>query len=475
MSSIAKIYGTSQVKDQFKAGSLPGKYFTETNSITGEITVKRKGTVSGSSGGTYGVDLIQVTTIGSIDKKTKKFISSGDGVASENTYFNSDQGTTVARQQAQTITTRSKAVEDNISYRQAVEETQALFGTNKSATEEAAGETSNPAAADGSGSGDVSFDDGDDATSPDGSSAMANAVSTSFSSKPKGGSRKSYPGANGSAPLVFPDGLSSSEQDVIKFNMLEYAPKGVTNNNSSFGGQDRAGMNRKIVGSIVLPIPAGIADQNNVDWGPNSMGVAQMATMGIADDLLSAKGGDDKSAIDNTIDDLSTNSDQVKDALRKSLAAAATGGNPNALLSRTTGQVLNPNMELLFNAPALRPFNFTFQLSPRNSREATNIVKVIRFFKQGMAPTRTESNLFLKSPNTFQLQYLRQNKRQHRFLNMFKECALQSFGVQYTPNNNYSVYKDGSMQQYSIQMTFTELEPVFNDEYPNDNDSSVGF
>ena len=31
------------------------------------------------------------------------------------------------------------------------------------------------------------------------------------------------------------------------------------------------------------------------------------------------------------------------------------------------------------------------------------------------------------------------------------------------------------MQQYSIQMTFTELEPVFNDEYPNDNDSSVGF
>ena len=454
-----KIYGTSQVKDQFKAGSLPGKYYTETNSVTGEITVKRKGTVSGSSGGTLGVDMLTETTIGTIDPKTKKFTSSGEGTASENTYFNSSQGTTDARQSAQTVTTRSKAELDNISYRQAVEETQELFGTNKSATEEAAGEASNPA--------------GESSADTDGSDDGA--IDTSLiTGKAKGGTRKSYPGANGSAPLVFPEGLSSSEQDVIKFNMLEYVPKGVTNSTGTFGGQDRAGMNRKIIGSIVLPIPAGIADQNNVDWGPNSMGVAQMAAMGIAKDLLSDKEGQD-GAINNTIDALSTNNKEVKEALKSALAGAATGGNPNALLSRTTGNILNPNMELLFNSPALRPFNFTFQLSPRNSREASNIVKVIRFFKQGMAPVRSESNLFLKSPNTFQLQYLRQNKNQHRFLNRFKECALQSFGVQYTPNNNYSVYKDGSMQQYSIQMTFTELEPVFNDEYPNDNDSSIGF
>ena len=454
-----KIYGTSQVKDQFKAGSLPGKYYTETNSVTGEITVKRKGTVSGSSGGTLGVDMLTETNIGTIDPKTKKFTSSGEGTASENTYFSSSQGTTDARQSAQTVTTRSKAELDNISYRQAVEETQELFGTNKSATEEAAGEASNTA--------------GESSADTDGSDDGA--INTSLiSGKAKGGTRKSYPGANGSAPLVFPEGLSSSEQDVIKFNMLEYVPKGVTNSAGTFGGQDRAGMNRKIIGSIVLPIPAGIADQNNVDWGPNSMGVAQMAAMGIAKDLLSDKEGQD-GAINNTIDALSTNNKEVKEALKSALAGAATGGNPNALLSRTTGNVLNPNMELLFNAPALRPFNFTFQLSPRNSREASNIVKVIRFFKQGMAPVRSESNLFLKSPNTFQLQYLRQNKNQHRFLNRFKECALQSFGVQYAPNNNYSVYKDGSMQQYSIQMTFTELEPVFNDEYPNDNDSSIGF
>ena len=132
-------------------------------------------------------------------------------------------------------------------------------------------------------------------------------------------------------------------------------------------------------------------------------------------------------------------------------------------------------MELLFNAPALRPFNFNFLLSPRNTRESRTIVKILRFFKQGMAPIRSESNLFLKSPHTFQMQYLHRGSRDHKFLNKFKECALQSLGVNYTPNNNYSVYEDGSMQAYQMNMTFTEIEPVFNDEFPSDGDSSIGF
>jgi hypothetical protein len=73
------------------------------------------------------------------------------------------------------------------------------------------------------------------------------------------------------------------------------------------------------------------------------------------------------------------------------------------------------------------------------------------------------------------MRYLHRGSRDHKFLNRFKECALQSLGVNYTPNNNYSVYEDGSMQAYQMNMTFTEIEPVFNDEFPSDGDSSIGF
>tara|TARA_X000000368_G_scaffold207487_1_gene163817 strand:- start:64 stop:1401 length:1338 start_codon:yes stop_codon:yes gene_type:complete len=445
---MPEYYGSSAVKDQFKAGNLPGQYYTLTDTKTGVITVKRKGTVSGNTSG-LGASALTETTIGTIDPKTKKFSSTGgSGTAGENTFFNSAEGTTDARQSAQTVTTKAIA-EGGDSYRGAVEKTQELFKTNKSANEEASGDTSTA----------------DAEQTADGN----NKVNHSSTAK---GTRKSFPGANGSAPLTFPEGLGRTDQDVIKFNMLEYVPKGLTTSGGSFGPSDRP-KGRKIIGSIVLPIPAGIKDQSNVSWGPNSMNVGQMAAAGIGMELL----GDskEKNAIGDTIDALSSNNPDVKDAIKNALAAAATGGNPNALLGRTTGNILNPNMELLFSAPALRPFNFNFLLSPRNTRESRTIVKILRFFKQGMAPIRSESNLFLKSPHTFQMQYLHRGSRDHKFLNKFKECALQSLGVNYTPNNNYSVYEDGSMQAYQMNMTFTEIEPVFNDEFPSDGDSSIGF
>ena len=37
--------------------------------------------------------------------------------------------------------------------------------------------------------------------------------------------------------------------------------------------------------------------------------------------------------------------------------------------------------------------------------EAKSIMRIIRLFKQAMAPIRSDSMLFLKSPHTFQLEY----------------------------------------------------------------------
>jgi len=138
---------------------------------------------------------------------------------------------------------------------------------------------------------------------------------------------------------------------------------------------------------------------------------------------------------------------------------------------------LNPNMELLFNGPQLRPFSFTFKLSPRSKKEAESVRSIIRFFKQGMSPIRTESNLFLKAPHTFQIQYLHK-KEEHKFINKIKECALQSFVVNYTPESNYATFTDGAMVSYEIQMQFQELEPIFNDDYgnaANNTDTEIGF
>ena len=180
--------------------------------------------------------------------------------------------------------------------------------------------------------------------------------------------------------------------------------------------------------------------------------------------------------INSYIDKSKQNSGELSEAVGNALAAAAAGVEGQALLSRTTGQVLNPNMELLFKGPALRPFSFKFKLSPRDKDEADEVIKILRFFKQGSAPIRSKSNLFLKSPHIFKIKYIRmgQEGELHRGLNAFKACALQSVGVNYTPTGNYATYSDGIMVSYDLTMSFSEITPIFNDDYTI-GDQFIGF
>ena len=116
------------------------------------------------------------------------------------------------------------------------------------------------------------------------------------------------------------------------------------------------------------------------------------------------------------------NSGEVKKALGTAIAGAASKTGAQ-VLKRTSGAIINPNMELLFNNPSLRQFNFTWKLAPRSKDESRAVVSIIRFFKQGMAAIREEPNLFLKAPNTFKLTY-HHKFDDHKYLNRFKELSL---------------------------------------------------
>jgi hypothetical protein len=159
--------------------------------------------------------------------------------------------------------------------------------------------------------------------------------------------------------------------------------------------------------------------------------------------------------------------DKSGKALGATFAAGAVRGNSAAILSRAEGAVINPNLELLFNGPQLRPFNFTFKLAAREKRESEQIINILNFFKRGSSAIKTESNLFLKAPHTFSIQYLHmgQGGKDHPFIGRIKECALQSITTSYTPEGQYATFNDGVMVSYQITMQFQELEPIFNSDY----------
>ena len=286
----------------------------------------------------------------------------------------------------------------------------------------------------------------------------------------------------------YPLDLAIEYQDCIKFTILKYTPslsKGnetidrrvklqtITSNNRSSTIPTIAGSTR--LGTITLPIPAGINDSNTVSWQDNPLDDLQKAMGEVATGALLGGVGGGTAAAEQNMDRAQKGSGEIAQGLAGKFASMAA--RTDKLQQRTYGSMFNNNLELLFNGPSLRSFGFTFKLSPRNPAEAKEIMKIIRFFKQAMSVKRSKQSFLLKSPHTFAISYLTSNK-QHPYLNKFKECALTGFNVDYTPDGQYMTYmssnvNERSMISYNISLSFQELDPVFDDEYGRESPNAL--
>lgn len=272
----------------------------------------------------------------------------------------------------------------------------------------------------------------------------------------------------------YPETLRSNnnQQDVIKFTAFTYGGRDLNvdgSSQTSFGTPGLGVRNlKKIKGSATLPIQPSITDQNSVQWGGEDLNALQAFGASVSYNAQSNIAGAAQQTM-NAVEELAKQLDgNLGQAMRVYLAGKAVG--VNGLLSRIGGGILNPNMELLFQGPQLRPFDFTFRLSPRNKPEADQVKYIIRFFKENMSVQNTADNLFLKAPNVFQIRYLLNGKTDHPSLNRIKVCALKSCVVNYTPDNTYMTFSDqnATMTSYNLTLQFQELEPITSKDYTLD-------
>lgn len=278
--------------------------------------------------------------------------------------------------------------------------------------------------------------------------------------------------------LKYPSDLADTNQDVVKFTMFKFIPKKLNTGGGTFGLQTQDNDRTKgqtAIGSVILPITSGIKDTSTVQFGSENLDPVKAELALLAYQSISKGGEGLTSGVSDIVKKIQGNSSDVTQAIVAGFAGQAAG--VPGLLTRATGAILNPNTELLFKGPQLRTFNFSFTLAARSSDEADEIIKIIRFFKQGMKPIRTKSNLFLKTPHIFGIQYLHE-KKPHKFLNNFRQCALTSFNTDYTSHGQYATFSDGKMVSYVITMGFSELNPIYNDDYTEldgNQDTQIGF
>ena len=283
-------------------------------------------------------------------------------------------------------------------------------------------------------------------------------------------------------PLRYPLKAFTDKTDYLQIGVVNYTPIGgeVKTNFVSKPGTRRNTKELKEI--ILLPIPSNIQDNNSTNYGSSELNsIAGAAVGGVMNVMESGK---------NLIDDKGNfTTAAVTDAARKALksvkesfgddlpgfltrqlASSAVGIfgvniTPNQILARSEGTILNPNMELLFNGPTLRNFRFSFKMTPRNRDEGEQIKKIIRCFKKNMAPKVVGKNsTFLKTPNVFELTY-RQGSSDHKFLNKFKQCFLSDISVNYTGEGTYATYRNGTPVSMIMDLTFKELEPVYDSDY----------
>ena len=252
-----------------------------------------------------------------------------------------------------------------------------------------------------------------------------------------------------------------------------------------------------LLGSVLLPMPKA-TDVNGVEWGKSELTISGLAAIGTVDKLTGGGRLAGKSAEEAQNDAEIKKQIQANRGLNPDGSSAKQFGSAlyaqtiskiagfafgtdldvDTYLARSGGRVLNPNAEMLFQGPVIRDFNFSFLMIARSQREGDEIRKIIRFLKLGMAP-KFRNTTYLKNPDIFTLQY-KSGKGENDVLNTVNRfnpggLALTTMAVDYAPNGYWSAYRDSQPVAVKMDLSFTELRPIYEQDQLETPSNSVGY
>ena len=230
---------------------------------------------------------------------------------------------------------------------------------------------------------------------------------------------------------------------------------------------------------IYLPIPQAVSDSITVGYAEDTLNPLQAAGLALTSSAIKYGIGAAAKKIADTIKSTTSGiSESNINALETVLAGKAINQlganvNPQSLITRSSGQILQSNLELLFNNVTLRTFPFVFDFTPRDPQEAQIVKDIIRTIKRATVAKRGDG-LFINSPDLFQFQYIANGNQDHPFLNKFKVGVLENISVDYTASGTYSTYSDKTPVHIRMSLTMKEINPIYAEDY-DDEPTGVGF
>ena len=265
--------------------------------------------------------------------------------------------------------------------------------------------------------------------------------------------------------------------DYVEFVPMEYKSnqQGGPGGGGAGGAPGRAGAQ-----AVILYMPNSTPPVGNVNnWGDQQFAgpIGEMSKQVATSASNLAYGGIDglKERLTKEFNDIKSSSNLGGVAQQAALrfVGQQVGTNASQLLALSQGKVYNPNVELLYTAPGMRSFDFSFTFVPKNSSEAQQVNRIIKNFKKWSAPADLQNGMF-EVPHVWQVKYMTGGKPNPN-MNKFKKAACTSVTIQANPQTSMHVaHEDGMPIETSMSLSFREVDIIVRGDH-DENGANQGY
>jgi len=220
----------------------------------------------------------------------------------------------------------------------------------------------------------------------------------------------------------------------------------------------------KVIKTIALYMPPSVNATYGASYADSEIGVLADIGSQVIESFFASQ-GDMTTRLQTVVDDIRGD---VKGVLEKATLGALNTIAPGAraLAQATTGTVVAPRMELMFERVNRRNFSYNFILIPKSVEEARIIEEIVHEFKLAMHPEfidATQSFRRMKMPNLIDITF-HSHGGHNNFINKISTCYLKSVNVTYG-GDRYTAHeptvgingRGSPPQRTTIALEFSEL------------------
>lgn len=249
------------------------------------------------------------------------------------------------------------------------------------------------------------------------------------------------------------------DTDYVTFEFFKYNPpfqnaegnkKAQYDTSVKFGKDDIIG--EKFGKNIIMYMPEDIQSEYGANWSGAGFGFlgGRLLKMGTGNLNVGQAAADLGDAARKGI---------VETIVNNANKALGSGVTLNQALGGTTGTIVNPNVEMMYESPEMRTFSLTYKMFASTPGESEGIRAICNTFKKNMLPSFGKGG-FIGVPNVVRVTFMT-GSEPNPFVSQFKPCAISNVSINYTPDGSWASYEGGAPVATNITINFKELKMLF--------------